>query len=85
MVSVPVAGGPCRRPRSSVGVAAYTSRIVSLNWRTLENPAAKAMSAWVSRVVSMSTRAVWARFARARARGPAPSSVVRIRVRWRGV
>ncbi|MDQ0948486.1 hypothetical protein QFZ24_002409 [Streptomyces phaeochromogenes] len=39
-----------------------------------EKPAAKAMSAIGSGVVSMSSRAVWARWARARASGPAPSS-----------
>ena len=56
--------------RSSVGVVAKTSRTVSLNWRMLANPAAKAT--WVNgrSVVSMSSRAVWARWARARAIGP---------------
>ncbi|MGX1510138.1 hypothetical protein RKD44_001426 [Streptomyces collinus] len=39
-----------------------------------EKPAAKAMSAMGSGVVSISSRAVWARWARASARGPAPSS-----------
>ena len=39
------ARGPPAVPRSSVGVAAYTSRTVSLNCRTLAKPAAKAMSA----------------------------------------
>ena len=40
----------------------------------LENPAAKATSAIGNGVVSMSTRAVWARWARAMAMGPAPTS-----------
>ena len=51
---------------------AKTARTVSLNWRTLENPAAKATSARGSSVVSMRIRAVWARWARARASGPGP-------------
>lgn len=62
------------RPRSSPGARAKTSRTVSLKVRTEENPAAKATSAMGRAVVSMSTRAVWARWARARASGPAPSS-----------
>ena len=74
-----------RRPRSCVGVAAYTSRTVSLNCRTLAKPAANATSAKVRSVVSISTRAVCARRARASASGPAPSSAVSSRVRWRGV
>ena len=49
-----------RRARSSVGVPANTSRTVSLNWRTLEKPAANAMSVIGIAVVSISTRAVWA-------------------------
>ena len=57
-----------------VGVVANTARTVSLNCRMLANPAAKATSAKGSPVVSISTRAVWARWARARARGPAPTS-----------
>ncbi len=63
---------PCRRARSSVGGRPKTARTVSLNWRMLEKPAAKATSAMGSAVVSISTRAVWARWARARAIGPAP-------------
>ena len=73
--------GAWRGARS--GVAAYTSRTVSLNWRTLANPAAKAMSAKVRSVVSISTRAVWARRDRARASGPAPYSWVTTRLSWR--
>ena len=79
---------PCRRRlaalvRRSVGLAAYTSRIVSLNWRTLRKPAAKATSAKVRSVVSISTRAVWARRDRARASGPAPYCWVTTRLSWR--
>ena len=81
----PVTGtAPTRPRRSAVGVAAYTSRMVSLNCRTLENPAAKATSSTRQSVVSSSSRAFWARWARARATGPAPSSAVSRRVRWRG-
>ncbi len=58
--------------RSRVGVAAYTSRMVSLNCRTLANPEAKAMSAKLRSVVSISTRAVCALRDLARASGPAP-------------
>ena len=65
-----------RRARSSDGEVANTSRTVSLNWRTLPNPAANATSVNGSVVVSISTRAVWARWARAMASGPAPSSSV---------
>ena len=67
----------CRLPgtgRRSVGELANTALIVSLNWRTLENPAAKATSAMGRGVVSMSTRAVCALCARAMAMGPAPTS-----------
>ena len=67
-----VAREPVRR--SPVGVVAKTSRTVSLNWRMLANPAANAMSAIGRSVVSMSTRAVCARCARASARAPTPSS-----------
>ena len=73
----------CVRWRRSLGAAAYTSRTVSLNWRTLPKPAAKAMSVMPRSVVSISVRAVCARWARASASGPAPSSSVRIRLRWR--
>ncbi len=54
-------------------MSAYTSRTVSLKLRTEEKPAAKATSAMVSAVVSISMRAVCARWALARASGPAPS------------
>ena len=67
--------------RRADGVAPNTRRIVSLNWRTLRNPAAKAMDVKSMPVVSMRMRAVWARWARAMASGPAPSSSVRSRVR----
>ena len=46
-----------------------------MNWRTLAKPAANATSVNGRSVVSISSRAVWARWARARASGPAPSSV----------
>ncbi len=69
--------------RSRVGVAAYTSRMVSLNCRTLANPAANAMSAKDRSVVSISTRAVWARRDLARASGPAPYSWVTTRLSCR--
>ena len=71
--------------RSSVGVLRYTSAIVSLNCRRLPNPAAKAMSLTGSSVAASRERAVCARFARARASGPAPSSVRSTRVTCRGV
>ena len=54
---------------------------MSLNWRTLPNPAAKAMDVKSMSVVSMRMRAVWARWALAMASGPAPSSSVTSRVR----
>ena len=72
---VPEARGVRRLPaplRSPVGLAAYTSRMVSLNWRMLAKPAAKATSAKDRSVVSISTRAVCARRDRAIASGPAP-------------
>ncbi len=76
-------GATRRRARSSVGVTAKTSRTVSLNCRTLANPAAKATSA-IGRSDEVSrVRAVCARCARLRAFGPAPSSSVMIRLRWR--
>ena len=62
---------------------ANTSPMVSLNWRTLLNPAAKAMSEAFMAVETSSVRAVWARLARARDSGPAPSSWLRIRLSWR--
>ena len=66
--------GRAARPRRDVGVAAYTSRTVSLNCRMLEKPAAKATSANGIGVVSTRIRAVCARRARASASGPAPTS-----------
>jgi hypothetical protein len=60
--------------RSSVGVVAKTSRTVSLNCLMLAKPAPNATCANGRFVVSMSTRAVWARCARASAIGPAPTS-----------
>ena len=74
-----------RAARSSVGEVANTSRIVSLNCRTLPNPAAKATSVNGNAVVSTSNRAVCARWARATASGPAPSSSVNTRFRWRSL
>jgi hypothetical protein len=41
-----------------VGVASYVARMVSLNWRMLVKPAAKAMSAKFKLVVSIRIRAV---------------------------
>ena len=73
------------RVRRSVGDVAKTSRIVSLNWRTLPKPAANATSVSDRSVVSISSRAVWARCARAMASGPAPSSSVISRLRWRSL
>ena len=49
--------GACRASRILLGVIAKISRIVSLNWRMLEKPAANATCANGSSVVSMSTRA----------------------------
>ena len=49
----------------------------------LANPAAKATWATGRSVVSSSTRAVWLRWARARASGPVPTSAVRRRLSWR--
>ncbi len=62
---------------------AKTSPMVSLNWRTLLNPAAKAMSETFMAVETSRVRAVCARLARARDSGPAPSSWLRIRLSWR--
>jgi hypothetical protein len=55
-------------------VSAQIDRTVSLNWRMLENPAANATSPNGRSVVSINTRAVCVRCARARARGLAPTS-----------
>ncbi len=59
--------------------------MVSLNCRMLANPAAKAMSLNGRSVVSMSTRAVCTRCARANASGPAPTSACSMRSSWRVV
>ena len=77
------ARGPFARERSIVGDDAYTACTVSLNCRTLENPAANATSVIASAVVSMRIRAVCARWARAMAIGPAPISFCRTRSSWR--
>ncbi len=71
------------RVRRPLGVSAKIWRIVSLHWRTLAKPAANAMCAIGRSVVSSSTRAVWLRCARARARGPVPTSAVMRRLSWR--
>ena len=76
----PRAGTRPAAARRADGVAPNTRRTVSLNWRTLPNPAAKAMDVKSMSVVSMRMRAVWARWALAMASGPAPSSSVRSRV-----
>jgi hypothetical protein len=86
--SVPGVVSPAARPagtrrRSSLGDSAKTSRTVSLKARMEEKPAAKAISAMGSGVVSMSSRAVWARWARASANGPAPRSASSCRSTWR--
>lgn len=57
----PVAPLGAAAARSSLGVEAYTARIVSLNCRTLANPDAKAISVIGRPVVWSRTRAVWAR------------------------
>ena len=77
------ASGKARCARSAVGVVAYTSRIVSLNCRIDEKPAAKATSDAGSAVRVSRMRAVSARFARASANGAAPSSAASILVRCR--
>ena len=71
------------RARSPLGVSAKIWRTVSLHWRTLANPAAKATWATGRSVVSSRRRAVWLRWARARASGPVPTSVVMSRFSWR--
>ena len=71
------------RVRSPLGVSANVWRTVSLHWRTLEKPAAKATWATGRSVVSNSRRAVWLRWARARASGPVPTSAVMRRFSWR--
>jgi len=59
--------------------------MVSLNWRTLWKPLANATSVIGSVVVSMRMRAVWARWARARASGPDPTSATSARFTWRAL
>ena len=78
-------GPPATLRAQSVGDVANTSRTVSLNWRTLAKPAANATSVIGIVVVSISSRAVCARCARAMASGPAPSSSVISRLRWRSL
>ncbi len=78
--------GAGRRPRawrSWDGVTAKTSWMVALNCLMLVKPAAKAISDSGSVVVSVRMRAVCARWARAMASGPAPSSAVTRRRTWR--
>jgi hypothetical protein len=65
------------------GCVAKTSRTVSLNCRTLPKPAAKRDVGDGRSVVSIRTRAVCARCARASASGPAPSSACSARSTWR--
>jgi hypothetical protein len=57
--------------------------MVALNCLMLAKPAANAISDSGSAVVSVRMRAVWARWARAMASGPAPSSAVTRRRTWR--
>ncbi len=71
--------------RSAVGVMSQAARRVSLNCLMLAKPAANAISLNGMSVVSMSTRAVWTRWARARASGPAPTSACSMRSSWRVV
>ena len=65
--------------RSRPGVMANTSWTVALNCRTLWNPEAKATSAIDTSVVSNRILAVWARWARASASGPAPATATNSR------
>lgn len=86
IVPAPVASsGRPRAVRRPEGALAYTSRIVSLNCRTLPKPAANATSVIPRSVVSIRIRAVCARCARASASGPAPISARSIRCRCRSV
>ena len=73
------------RERNPLGVSANVWRTVSLHWRTLAKPAAKATCATGRSVVSRRTRAVWLRCARARASGPVPTSAVRRRLSCRAL
>ncbi len=84
----PVAAWPARadrvaRARRPLGVSAKIWRTVSLHCRTLAKPAAKATWATGRSVVSSRMRAVWLRWARARASGPVPTSAVMRRLSWR--
>ena len=74
-----------RPPRNAVGVRSHTARTVSLNCRMLEKPAANATSPNGRSVVSISTRAVCVRWARASASGFAPTSACSSRSSWRVV
>ena len=74
---------PRARSRRSLGLWAKMARTESLNWRTLAKPAAKAKSVMGSSVVSISTRAAWARWARANDNGPAPTPATSRRSIWR--
>ena len=73
------------RVRRPLGVSAKVWRMVSLHWRTLAKPAAKAT--WVTgrSVVSRRILAVWLRCARARASGPVPTSAVSRRFNCRAL
>ena len=73
------------RDRSWLGVRANTDRTVSLNCRMLANPLANATCDIGRSVVSIRMRAVWARWARASAIGPAPTSVTSCRWTWRSL
>ena len=71
--------------RRSRGVVAKTARTVSLNCRMLAKPAAKATSESLRSVVSIRVRAVCARWARASAWAPAPTSATSSRCSWRSL
>ena len=77
---------PPRRPRSSVGRGGVdlADGVVELPDAGEARPRTRRRRSGSS-VVSISTRAVCARRARASASGPAPSSAVSSRLRWRGV
>jgi hypothetical protein len=66
----------CARARIARGVIANTSCTVALNCLTLWNPAANATPVIDIDVVSSSIRAVWARWERASASGPAPRTAI---------
>ena len=68
-----------------VGVLSHAVRTVSLNCLILAKPAANAMSLNGRSVVSINTRAVCTRCARASESGPAPTSACSIRSNWRVV